>query len=334
MKIRFHLTKLRDIDPEYYKYVAGGIVALVLVLLLALAAAFFLTVRGAEQTLVPDLHGMDLATALTTLQEKELYPRLSQRYTEDPKDKGLVLEQSPKPGAIVKAGRRIAITISRGPVIDSVADYAGRTLEDVKLELQNLFSTGRPLMTVREPPIYSFSAEPAGTILEQTPLPGTPVSGAFELVFVVSKGPEREKLRVPDFSGLELGAAFLQIEKSGVSFAFELREPRAGEKPGTVVSQTPAAGSSIPETDVVKLVATSYAARDGMVGGLFSRELPEYPYPVKATLSWVDLEGVRTPIVQVMHRGTLFQAPYLVPEGSLLVLQVLGRDVARVEARP
>ena len=40
---------------------------------------FSLAVRGQEQTLVPNVTGKDLVTALVEMQEKELYPRVSLR---------------------------------------------------------------------------------------------------------------------------------------------------------------------------------------------------------------------------------------------------------------
>ncbi len=64
-----------------------------------------------------------------------------------------------------------------------------------------------------------------------------------------------------------------------------------------------------------------------MVAGIFSRDLPEYPYPLKVSLEALSPLGERSPIITVNHPGGPFTAPYLVPAGSVLVLSVLDREV-------
>ena len=112
--------------------------------------------------MVPDLRGMELADALVRMQERELYPRLSLRFTNNPQDKNTILEQDPLPGVIVKAGRRIKLTVSRGAVLDEIDNYIGKNIDAVKLELLSLFSSTQALVSIREPPVYRFDdAEPA-----------------------------------------------------------------------------------------------------------------------------------------------------------------------------
>ena len=89
-------------------------------------SVFFISVRGAEQTMVPDVQGKDLTAALLELQVKELYPRIQLRHSQTSADKGLVLEQNPRPGTIVKAGRRIQLVVSQGVMINTVENFLGR----------------------------------------------------------------------------------------------------------------------------------------------------------------------------------------------------------------
>jgi hypothetical protein len=69
-----------------------------------------------------------------------------------------------------------------------------------------------------------------------------------------------------------------------------------------------------------------------MASGLFSQSLPEYPYPLRSVLYTEPPTGPRVPLISVDHPGRLFTMPYVVPQGSVLVLQVLNKVVARVEA--
>jgi eukaryotic-like serine/threonine-protein kinase len=76
------------------------------------------------------------------------------------------------------------------------------------------------------------------------------------------------------------------------------------------------------------------AAVEGISVGLFSQDLPEYPYPLKVSLLMERLAGAPVSLITVDHPGKKFTMPYAVPKGSVLVLQVLNKVVARYEVRP
>ncbi len=331
---KIDFKKLDTVEPRYYRAAIVALTSLVLLMAFSGLVAFFLSLRGEERTLVPNVVEMDLAAALMKLQEKELYPRVSLRFSGDPSTRGTILEQDPQPGTIVKAGRRIALVVSRGAAQDKVGDYVGQTIDAVKLNLQAVFGTTRQLITVREPAVYVYDKSPAGTILEQTPPPNTDVTGPVQLVFVVSRGAEHTKVQVPDLMGLQLPEAVSRIEKSGIAFQFSLRPAEGRERPGTIVAQLPAAGSLEDPAAPVSIVFAAPAAVEGISVGLFSQDLPEYPYPLKVSLLLERLAGAPVSLITVDHPGKKFTMPYAVPKGSVLVLQVLNKVVARYEVRP
>lgn len=295
--------------------------------------AFFAVLRGPEKVMVPDLRNMDLADALVKLQERELYPRLTLRFTDNPQDKNTILEQSPEPGSIVKAGRRIKLTVSKGAVLDKIEDYVGQDLETVKLQLQSLFSSSRPIVTIREPPLYRFDESAAGTILEQKPLPGEQISGPTVLELVVSKGPESIKAKVPSFVGLSITQAIAAAEKSAFTVDFSMRQAKAGEAQGAVVEQRPKAETEAKVKERVKVIVSSPAASSGIINGIYVYNLPEYPYPVSVKLEEVKPSGQRVLLASLKHPGGQFSLPFSLPEGSSFVLSVLDREMARTEAK-
>ena len=321
------LRKVESLERDHYRIIAFGLAVIIVLMVVSGLTAFFLAIRGEEQTLVPDVNGMELAQALVKLQEKELYPRISLRFTDNPADRGKIVEQKPSPGSIVKAGRRIQLTVSRGTVADRVENFVGQDLNEVKTHLLTLFASTRPLITVKEPPVYVFDKSPAGTILEQKPLPETEISGPIQIDFVVSRGPEQALAKVPDLVGLTYSDALLQIEKSDLVVKFSMRSAGKGEKTGIVASQTPTAGTMIQATAVVSVALTKPAPEKGMVADVYARELPVYPYPLRIALESIDPEGERIPVMTVDHPGGLFTAPYVLPEDSVLVLTVLDREV-------
>lgn len=332
----FDLQKFRKLDqlePRQYRAAIIALVSLVVLMAVSGVIAFFLTLRGEEQTLVPNVVDLELSAALVKLQEKELYPRISLRFSSDSESEGKILEQEPLPGAIVKAGRRIALVVSRGAAQDKVSNFIGQNLEEVKSHLQALFGSTRQLVTVKDPPVYLFDKSPAGTILEQSPAAGTDLAGPTQLTFVVSRGPERSKVKVPDLIGLPLNEAALLIEKSSIAFKFAVRPTEGLERPGTIVAQLPEAGTLQDPMAPVSLVFGAPAQVEGTVSGLFSHSLPDYPYPLRVILYAESPTKARIPLISVDHAGGLFTLPYSLPEKSVLELQVLSRVVARVEVR-
>ncbi|MFA6507938.1 MAG: PASTA domain-containing protein [Treponemataceae bacterium] len=313
-------------------FIAAALALLAFTVLIALTV-FFITLRGAEQTMVPNVKGKDLTAALLELQSKELYPRIQLRYSQSAADKGAILEQEPAPGSIVKAGRRVKLVVSRGVVVDKVENYLGQNIDDVKMHLQTLFSTSaRPLLALREPTIYRFSTENAGTILEQKPVPGTEISGPTKLEIVVSRGPENAMVKVPDLVGLPIADAMDRIKESGVFFTFAVRQAQAKEAAGTIVSQLPAGQTVVSSnTRVAVVVSSPTKLGDGEVFGLFERQLPDYPYPLAVRLEALLPTGERRRVVTVDHPGGAFSAPYILPDGAVLILTVLNRELYREE---
>ncbi len=307
-------------------------ISLIILMAIVCVIVFFAAVKGSEQVMVPDVTGRELSSALLELQAKELYPKIQLRYSDHPDEKGSVLEQDPAAGNIVKAGRKINLVISRGVVIDRVESYLGQNIDEVKVHLQSLFtSTSRPLIVLKEPPLYRYDVSPAGTILEQNPVPDTSITDPVTLELVVSRGPEKVKVKAPNILGLAINEMMLQMSRSKIIFDFTSRAPAGQETALTVVSQLPAEGSLI---NTYSRVATVFAfpvePADGNVYGIFSQTLPVYPYPLRLKLEALAPEGGRYTLVTFDHPGGNLTVPYAVPPGTVLILSILDNEAARI----
>jgi len=299
---------------------------------------FFINVQGEEQTMVPDVTGSDLVTALLELQVKELYPRINLRYTQSSADKGLILEQNPPPGTIVKAGRRITLTVSQGVIVNTVENYLGRNIEEVRIDLHTSAASQltseeglRQYVTLKEPPMYEYSTTAAGTILQQRPEPGTSYSGPTTLELVVSRGPESPLVRIPNFMGLGLEDALETIGLTGVDFEFTLRPAREEEKPGTVVAQNPAGDVLTNSAGRVSLTMSLVDdLSENEVFGLFVYEMAKNPYPLLLRLESIPPGGERRRLLQVQYPGGRLAVPYRQSVGTVLVLSMLNREIYRV----
>jgi beta-lactam-binding protein with PASTA domain len=304
-------------------FISLAVGILVFVGMIALSV-FFIAVRGKEQVMVPDVAGKELTAALLELQEKELYPRIQVRATETAGDKGRILEQSPEAGTIVKAERRINLVISGGVALDKVGNYVGRDIATARQDIEAV-----SLLTVKDPVIYQYSKEPAGTIIQQEPPAGTDLNGPAELALVISRGQQDVRLTVPELEGLSLQAALEKLAQSRAVFTFRLAEPGDGDAGGTVASQSPLGGTEINSGDTVTVTLYTPKAAAGEAAGLFRHTLPRNPYPLPVTVDALLPGGVRRNLAAINHPGGEFALPYLLPEGSTIVISMLGRELRR-----
>jgi len=294
---------------------------------------FSIAVRGQDETLVPNLQGKDVLDALTDLQSKELYPDIQEQYSTS-FERNIVISQRPAPGTLVKAGKRVTIRVSRGPVIDRVENYVGMALDDVKIHLQTLFATHTPNLIIKEPILYRFEGgTPPGKVLAQSPQPGTPISGLTYLELVVSQDQTGQAMTsVGDYVGKNFQEAISDLTKGNIPFAFTVQKAKVGVSPGSIIAQNPVAGDRINLDQVVQLtmVAPSDVGK-GNVFGLFQYTLPPQPIAVDISLDIVSGSD-RKSVLSMKHPGGPLAVPYIVPDGSDLVLMVLDQEVIRQKA--
>jgi beta-lactam-binding protein with PASTA domain len=293
-------------------------------------AVFFLSVRGPEQVLTPDVVGKELTSALLELQAKELYPQIQLRYSGNAAEKGMILEQDPPPGTIVKAGRRIRLVISQGARISAVENVVGRTLNDVRSEIAQSAASGFGLISLKEPFLYKTSEAPAGTILEQSPDAGTPLGGPTELTLVVSRGPDSGMKEMPSLIGLSPSEAASRLAEREIGFVFSAKKADDGETLFVVTAQDWPGGTRIAANHTAEIQVTipsSWGSQE--ICALYSRAIPQTPVPISYTLTAISPQGERTVLITEVLSGGAFTYPYLLPIGTILSLGVQGRELYR-----
>jgi len=306
------------------------VVILALIFMFAICwITFFATVRGPEQVMVPNVEGKELTNALLELQAKELYPKIQLKYTDNPDDAGKILNQNPEGGSIVKAGRRINLTVSRGVILDHVENYIGQNFDDVKINLQTMFTgSSRPLIVLAEPS-YKSDQSDAGTILAQDPPEGTIISNPVTVKLIVSKGAEYENARVPKIVGLDFQKLISTITTSRIVYDFTAHIAEDNEKEGTVISQSKENGQFVPNYSRISAeIALPKKQKDDEFMGLFVTQLPNYPYAVEMTLE-SSKDGVKQTLITLKHKGGNVTIPYIAEKDSELILSIAGRIVAR-----
>jgi beta-lactam-binding protein with PASTA domain len=317
-----------DPDKKQFRILVLLFLGIMGLMVLAGMTAFLLSIRGAEKTVVPDLEGKSLESALLDLQEKQLNSRIQLHYSSSPGDKGTILGQEPSPGALVRASSNVVLKVSRGAIIDRVEDYIGWKLSDLEIHLQTLFTTHGPLLRIKRPVMKVFDESEPGTILEQKPEPGTEISGLTDLELVVSRGPKEETFTVAEYQGMDYRTALDRLIALNQPFVFSSRPSEGDENSGVVVAQDPSPGSAISPSEPVELVMTEVEdIPEGHIFGILDRTLPDYPIAVDLTLEALTLDGDREEVMSMKHPGGRIGIPYVEEENTMLVVSIFGREI-------
>jgi beta-lactam-binding protein with PASTA domain len=326
----FDLDGIEDYMGNHLRLFLSFTVGLLVFVGMIALSVFFIAVRGKEQVMVPDVLEKELSQALIELQEKELYPQIQMRPAGAGEERGIVLEQVPEAGTLVKAERRINLVISQGMALDKMGNYLGKNINDVRTEILAFNSQAEEItISIREPFMYQYSTEPAGTVLQQNPAPGADLTGPITLELVVSRGQENTRLTVPNVTGLPFSDVLDRLSQIKAGFTFTMRNAEAGENPGTVYSQDPAAGTEINTDDKITINITAPVAAEGETAGLFRFNLPVNPYPLPLTVEAELSNGTKQRLVNTNHAGGEFSMPYRLPTGSVIILSMVGREIYR-----
>lgn len=305
-------------------------VFLAIILMFVVAFAVFnMSLKGEEQVMVPNVVGKELGQALLEMQEKELYPKVQFRYTDDPNDAGKILSQSPEASAIVKAGRRINLVISRGVVLDYVENYVGMTYDEVKSKIQAMFAGSANPLIILEEPSYKADSSPFGTVIAQSLPQGTSISSPVTIKLIVSKGAEYETVKIPNLVGLSVDKVYKLMENTKLIFDFTSHNAVDGERVGTITKQQEVTDSSarIYTHLTSDLAIPSEDDKDKAIG-IFSKKISKYPFAVEMSLE-SKKDGKKVTLVKFYHIGGNVTVPYSVAHGSELILVINGKNVER-----
>ena len=300
------------------------------VLIATAAVTFFAMVRGEEETQVPAIVGEDVVAAMEQLQEKGLVARVEGRFTSEVPI-WHVVTQTPEAGSLVKAGRPVTVVVSRGRAVPEVGDYLGRDIDQVRLELQTLSATGESPIRIREDGPRITDPRPAGTILGQSPDPGTEVAEGLTILVTVSRGPQGDLVEVPYFIGTTYLAALAALAERNHAFVFTVRAGGTEALPGTVVFQSPDGGAEVPHSTVLQVgITRPVPESDDLVFGMYEYQVEQYPILVDLTLT-AEIPDQPDPVVllETRSQGGPLAVPFVIHRDAALVLTVLDRQVDR-----
>jgi eukaryotic-like serine/threonine-protein kinase len=244
-----------------YFRVASLLMLLVAVALMGAIVTMHFAIHGAEVQ-VPALKGMTVADARSETSGLGLNLDVDNRYYSGDVAAGHILSQSPAQGTVVRRDWRVRVAESLGPQKVDVPDAVGTDERVASLKLRR---AGLEIGVVAHLP-YPGVAE--GTVLAQDPPAHAQgiASPSVSLLVAAADDAAPDGFVMPDLTGQPVVSAQMVLAKAGVKTAqpsyVDVHVPPVGNgnslpkppvKPGTVISQSPGAGSRIEQSTPVKL---------------------------------------------------------------------------------
>lgn len=194
----------------YFVVIFGFFVSLFIIVLVFDRIVLPLLIHNQDTVQMPNLIGKRVEEAekiITQLQLK--VSRISELYSEKSPE-GIVINQSPRPGQMVKKGRDVFLTLSKGMTEVVVPDLTGKNIRQARIDLNNAgLEVGR--ITYRNDEQYG-----PDTIISQSPLPMTRVHFGKAIDLDVSSG-SVNNVKVPYLEGLNLDNAIRLLNESDLA---------------------------------------------------------------------------------------------------------------------
>ncbi len=241
--------------------IASLLMLLVAVALTAAIITMHFAIHGAEVQ-VPALKSMTVADAHSMTAGLGLNLTVDNRYYSSDVAAGHILSQSPAPGTVVRHDFMVRVSESLGSQKVDVPDTVGSDERAAELELR------RAGLEVGEIAQLPDAAATVGTVLAQDP-PAHAMGieqPSVNLLVAATDDEQPDGYVMPDLTGWPFTSAQAAMAKVGIRLAPPQlvniavapvgsgdSAPKAPVKPGSVLTQSPAAGTRVDQSTFVQL---------------------------------------------------------------------------------
>ena len=246
--------KAKDQKPKSKKKLLFLGIAAVLVIGIA-TIAFSVLGGGKNEISVPDVSNLSESAARSKLQEAGLKAAgQTEEITSDKIPEGKVVKTNPEAKAIVQKDREVVLYISTGGRKIKMKDYTDMEYNEAVEALVKLDFKESKIKKKEE---YSDTVE-KGKIISQTPEANSEVTpDKTSVKFVVSKG--AKPIKISEYVGMTINEALLDLANNGINESqVKQTQQESDKEAGTILSQTPSAGSSVtPGNTMINFVVSS-----------------------------------------------------------------------------
>lgn len=207
----------------------------------------------AGMTRVPNLVNEEVEAANAVMTEAGLILQIVDKQYSENIPMGMVLSQNVNRGKIVKLENVVEIVVSGGrePVV--IPDLRGYQKEEA---LKVLAAAGLMMEILEE-----YGAFEEGAVMAQSLEAGVQAYRGDTVVLTVSLGldtflDEEREIIIPDFTGMSMGEATKKASEMGL-YLTKAGEKESTASPGTILTQSPSAGTAGRQGDVILLTTAA-----------------------------------------------------------------------------
>lgn len=161
---------------------------------------------------------------------------------------GSIIRQNPKAGRTVKEGQKITLTVSLGTQYVTVPETKNMVAEDAEQTLKDMG------LNVLQKPMQDNTVA-SGSVIYSSPAAGETVEGGSTVILYTSRAVAQSTVMVPSLTGKTIEDARNDVRDLNVSI--RTVDQASSEPAGTVLSQSPAAGSEVRISAVITLVVST-----------------------------------------------------------------------------
>lgn len=302
---------------------AGLVVVFVIGAFMFSALGFSFNFGKGSEVEVPSIVNMDLETANAMLKDTKLELVQEGELPSDTVEKGLILEQDPAAGRMVKVPSEIKVKISAGAKmvkVPSVVDMEKRSAV-LALEAQDLVAS------ITETP---SEIVPEGIVISQIPDAGVEIKAGEVVRLYVSGKATSNYVNVPNLVGKTEKNARGYIEEAELVMG-EVDYKETDEKEeGIVISQTPSFGLSVEKKSAVNIVISKKPSEPQNTVSASEEPTPTISTKVKTLTIPVPQDKDKTQI-RIVANGKEIHNKLHNKEELAFDIKVTGTDTAVVE---
>jgi len=246
MRVRRHFDSLQGVrvDTKTWKWIGIGAGMVLAGYLTAYLILFPAPILPGHQA-VPRVLGLTMAEAQAEIQRSKLQVTDGGAEPHPTAPAGIVVWQDPPPGIVAPEGTKITLVSSAGPPKIPVPDVA-------KLDggLAQSLIAAAGLVASQAESVQAYA--PTGLAMLTRPPAGTALPPGASVTVVISRG--APTIPVPDLLGMSSADSRTRLENEGLQLGTVTRRRTSEASPGTVVAQSPAAGTLAAPGTVVDIV--------------------------------------------------------------------------------
>ncbi|MBP7552226.1 MAG: PASTA domain-containing protein [Spirochaetes bacterium] len=286
---------------------------------------------------VPNVEGDYIYSALKKISDKNLIANVSPKYSDRYKE-GVVYDQSPWQGSIVKKGRVVSFNVSLGTLDNALPDVTGFNLLELSVFLDKKYHGGSIPFKI-DSPKYEFNENiEKGKIFKMEPGEGTFLKEVNKLKIWISNGPEdKNALLLKNYVDKNFNVINEELANAGVPYSFEFVFVKNKKADMTIAEQSIGENALIKDIIAEKknliLKVNKFNRLDNKdIEGTHLINFPKktLPYKVDITLTNKNETDI-VPVVSFFTRGGISSSiPFINKEEYKLVIYFDGAKSSEV----